>query len=60
MTVFVVMEAHLKVHRVNGIFTSKESAEKHIEDLKIKSKKYIDTVYLYYDWWIEKHTVIGE
>jgi hypothetical protein len=56
MTVYVVMESHLEVHRINTIFVSKVLAEKQIEQLKTKKKKYIDQ----YDWWIEKHEVFGE
>jgi len=56
MTVYIVMENHFDVHRINAIFVSKVLAEKQIEDLKIKKEKYID----YYDWWIEKHEVFGE
>jgi hypothetical protein len=37
---------------------SETLAEKQIQQLKIKKKKH--RVIEYYDWWIEKHQVIGE
>ena len=55
MTVYVVMENHFDVARINGVFASEALAEKQIEQLKSKKKKYIE----YYDWWIEKHEVFG-
>ena len=56
MTVYVVMENHFGVARINGVFGSEALAEKQIEQLKIKKKKHIE----YYDWWIEKHEMFGE
>jgi hypothetical protein len=56
MTVYVVMKSWHDTDTICGIFMSETLAEKHIEQLKIRNKKYIE----YYDWWIEKHEIFEE
>lgn len=56
MTVYVVIQYRCDVDSVDGVFSSKKLAQKHIEKRQIKKKKYID----YYEWYIEEHKVIGE
>ena len=56
MTVYVVMLSWHDVDSIDGVFASKQLAEKHIEKRKFEKRKHID----YYEWRIREHKVIGE